>query len=271
VRLLAVSDLHVRSGENRRFIEALRGHRDDWLVLAGDLAELEDDVRFVFETLAPRFARLVWVPGNHELWTTPRDGPRGEEKYAALVRLCRRYDVLCPEDVYERWPGEGPPLVIAPLFLLYDYSFRPDDVPLARAREWAADAGLVCSDEIVLHPDPHASVADWCAARCELTARRLDALPADVGTILVNHFPLRQEHARLPRVPRFSIWCGTRRTEDWHVRYRAKAVVFGHLHLRQQRERDGVTFHEVSLGYRQQWDPAHADRYVRQIWPPRRV
>jgi hypothetical protein len=268
VRLLAVSDLHVRSGENRRFVDSLRGDRSDWLVLAGDLAESLAEVRYVFETLAPRFGRLVWVPGNHELWTVEQGGPRGEERYAAFVDLCRRYDVLCPEDAFERWPGDGPPIVIAPLFLLYDYSFRPDHVPFDRAREWAAEAGLVCSDELVLHPDPHRSIAEWCAVRCALTEERLAALPPDVGTILVNHFPLRREHARLPRVPRFSIWCGTTRTEAWHVRYRAKAVVFGHLHLRQRRERDGVVFHEVSLGYGRQWDPEHAERYVRQIWPP---
>ena len=62
-------------------------------------------------------------------------------------------------------------------------------------------------------------------------------------------------------------WCGTRRTEDWHVRFRAKAVVFGHLHIRQRREVDGVPFHEVSLGYRRQWDPTQPHRYLHRIWP----
>jgi hypothetical protein len=268
VRLLAVSDLHVRQAENRRFVEQIAPSKDDWLILGGDLGESAADLELVFETLAPRFARLLWVPGNHELWTVEKDGLRGEERYAGLVALCRRFGVLTPEDPYERWPGDGPPLVIAPLFLLYDYSFRPDDVPAERALAWAAEEGVVCTDEFVLHPDPYPSRAAWCEARCKLTEERLAAIPADVGTILVNHFPLRREHAFLPRVPRFSIWCGTRRTEDWHTRFRAKAVVFGHLHIRQKREVDGVTFHEVSLGYRRQWDPAHQARYIREIWPP---
>lgn len=268
MRLLAISDLHVRQQQNRRFVEQIAPAKDDWLILAGDLAESEDDVRFVFETLAPRFARLVWVPGNHELWTVERGGPRGEERYARLVETCRRYDVLTPEDPYERWPGDGPPVVIAPLFLLYDYSFRPDEVAAEDALRWAAEHSIVCMDEYLLHPDPYPTRQAWCEARCRATEERLSALPEDVSTILVNHFPLRREHALLPRVPRFSIWCGTRRTEDWHVRFRAKAVVFGHLHIRQRRDVDGVMFHEVSLGYRRQWDPAHAERYIRRIWPP---
>jgi 3',5'-cyclic AMP phosphodiesterase CpdA len=269
-RLLAISDLHVGQAANRRFVEEIASSHDDWLILGGDISESEDDLRFVFETLGPRFARLIWIPGNHELWTVEEGGLRGEERYAKLVEVCRSYGVLTPEDPYERWPGAdgNPPLVIAPMFLLYDYSFRPDDVRAEDALAWAAEHGLVCTDEILLHPDPHPSREAWCAARCALTEKRLSEIPEDVGTILVNHFPLRREHAFLPRIPRFSIWCGTRRTEDWHVRFRAKAVVFGHLHIRQRRELDGVTFHEVSLGYSRQWDPQKADLYVRQIWPP---
>jgi 3',5'-cyclic AMP phosphodiesterase CpdA len=268
MRLLAVSDLHVRQPQNRAFVEGIPRSPDDWLILGGDLGESEADLRFVFETLGPRFARLIWVPGNHELWTLDEKGPRGEARYQGLVDVARSYGVLTPEDPYERWPGDGPPVVIAPLFLLYDYSFRPDDVAEKDALAWAAEHDLQCTDEFVLHPDPHPTRSAWCKARCDATEARLAALPPDVGTILINHFPLRREHAWLPRIPRFSIWCGTRRTEDWHVRFRAKAVVFGHLHIRQRRELDGVSFHEVSLGYRSQWDPATPERYVRRIWPP---
>jgi 3',5'-cyclic AMP phosphodiesterase CpdA len=263
LRLLAVSDLHVRQAQNRAFVEKVAPAADDWLILGGDLGESEEDLDFVFATLAPRFAKLIWVPGNHELWTLDAD-PRGEAKYQRLVDVARRYGVLTPEDPYPAWP-EDPKLVIAPLFLLYDYSFCPDDVtdPIA----WAAEEGIRCADEVLLWPDPYPTREAWCRARCDLTAARLDALPADTSTILVNHFPLRQAHARLPLVPRFSIWCGTRRTEDWHLRYRAKAVVFGHLHIRQERVVDGVRFHEVSLGYKRQWNPDYPERYIRQIWP----
>ena len=86
--------------------------------------------------------------------------------------------------------------------------------------------------------------------------------------VIVNHFPLRQDLAVLPRIPRFSIWCGTRLTEDWHVRYRAQAVVYGHLHIRATHHRDGVRFEEASLGYPQNWDAARGvEPYLRQILP----
>jgi predicted phosphodiesterase len=271
-KLLAVSDLHVRQPQNRRFIEEMPASKDDWLILGGDLGETEADLRFVFETLAPRFARLIWVPGNHELWTTEDNGLRGEALYTRLIEVCRSFGVLTPEDPYERFPtddDEEEDLYVAPLFLLYDYTFRPDDITTkAEALKWAAEHDLVCTDEYFLHYDPHESREAWCHKRVKDSEARLEKLIADhpmAKTILINHFPLRRDHAFLPRVPRFSIWCGTRLTEDWHRRFHAKAVVFGHLHIRQKRVVDDVPFHEVSLGYRSQWDATNPDRYTRYI------
>ena len=36
MRLLAVSDVHVRQPQNRAFVEGQRPHPDDWLILGGD-------------------------------------------------------------------------------------------------------------------------------------------------------------------------------------------------------------------------------------------
>lgn len=135
------------------------------------------------------------------------------------------------------------------MFLLYDYSLRPPDVAVEDAVAWAMESGIRCADEDLLHYDPFPSRQAWCAARVEETARRLDALPPDTATVLVNHFPLRRAHARLPLAPRFTVWCGTERTDDWHIRYRARAVVYGHLHIARTHVDDGVVFEEVSLGY----------------------
>ena len=117
------------------------------------------------EVATERFCvdRVLWVPGNHDLWTFPRDGPRGEAKYQALIDLCREFDVITPEDPFVVWEGacEGGPCALALLFLLYDYTFRPDDVSADEAIDWAAEAGIVGADESYLHPDPHPSREAW--------------------------------------------------------------------------------------------------------------
>ena len=256
MKLYAISDLHLGHAVNRQALEALPEHPDDWLILAGDVGETAAHLNYALQILTGRFAKVIWTPGNHDLWTLPgaADGPRGQAKYRLLVEICRHYGVLTPEDPYAEWPGAGPPAVLAPTFVLYDYTFRPDHVPAHRALAWAAQSGVVCADEELLYPDPFPTRAAWCAARCHYTEARLAAVPPEKPIILINHFPLRNDLAVLPRIPRFSIWCGTRRTESWPERYPIRLAVYGHLHIRNSLQRDGVRYEEVSLGYPRQWD-----------------
>ncbi|WP_438003578.1 metallophosphoesterase [Sorangium sp. So ce321] len=269
MKLFALSDLHVGYAENRWAIERITPRPNDWLILAGDLGETEQHLLYVLDTLGPRFKQLVWTPGNHELYTMPseRGGPRGQGRYDRLVELCRGRGVITPEDPYVLWDGEGGPHVLAPMFLLYDYSFRPADVAERDAVAWAVESGVLCSDEELLDPAPYASRPAWCRARLAATEARLAAIEGH-STVLINHFPLREELVRLRHIPRFSIWCGTRRTHDWHTRFRAQVVVSGHLHIPRTDWIDGVRFEEVSFGYpRQRPADRTADSCLREILP----
>lgn len=270
MRLLALGDLHLGHKANREALETIGRHPEDWLILAGDVGETADHLRRAFDVLVPRFARLVWVPGNHELWSVPSDDPplRGEEKYRYLVELCRGYGVLTPEDPYPVWEGDGGRHRIAPLHLLYDYSFRPDRVAAGEALDWARESGVVCADETYLHPDPYPTREGWCEARVTETEARLAREHAGLPTIAINHYPLRRALAVLPRIPRFSIWCGTRRTEDWPERFGIVATVYGHLHIRTTTWDGDVRHEEVSLGYPRQWDGARpVEAYLRTVLP----
>jgi len=270
MKLYAFSDLHLRHETNRQALAALPFHREDWLILAGDVGEHEQLLHYALGILTARFARVLWVPGNHDLWTlpSPPGAPRGEALYRHQVEICRQYGVLTPEDPYVRWPGPGSPCLLAPLFLLYDYSFRPPEVPDEQVLAWSAEHDILCADEALLHPDPYPSRAAWCAERCRQTEARLEAAARQGPLVLINHWPLRYDLVRLPRVPRFSPWCGTRRTEGWHLRFGAEVVVHGHLHVRGTHERDGVRFEEVSVGYPRDWNTRLGmERYLREILP----
>jgi 3',5'-cyclic AMP phosphodiesterase CpdA len=254
--LLAISDLHVSQSQNRALVQELFPHSpEDWLLVAGDVAEKVADIEWALALLRERFATVVWAPGNHELWTT--DEPvrlRGEARYQHLVERCRRIGVLTPEDEFPVWTGAGGPVRIAPLFLLYDYTFRVEGAAskqesLARAHE----AGIVCTDEYLLHSDPYPSRDAWCRARVAESARRLAGCDPEVPLVLVNHWPLVREPTRALWYPEFAQWCGTELTADWHRRFRTAAVVYGHLHIPRSTVYDGVPFLEVSLGYPREW------------------
>lgn len=270
MRLLAISDLHLNHAENWAALSRLPAQTDAWLIVAGDVAEKVQHFRQAMDLLVRRFARVIWTPGNHDLWTIPNDthSKRGLAKYFQLVEICREFGVLTPEDPYAQWPASSSPLFIAPTFTLYDYSFRPDHVAAEEALEWAEASGVVATDEILLYPDPYPSREAWCQVRCQLTEARLRETAVRGDIILVNHYPLRYDLVNIRRIPRFSLWCGTKLTEDWHKRFPIKAVVYGHLHIPGTHIRDGIPFEEVSLGYPQNWRPERGILpYLRQIWP----
>ncbi len=238
-RLLAVSDLHVGYPENRAYADALApGDPGDWLIVAGDVGETFADVGFVLASLASRFATVIWTPGNHELWTLPSDQVplRGVARYEALLKVCRRFGVLTPEDDFPVWNGPGGPVTVAPLFTLYDYSFPADGTAAAMPTELAEPApadsvpadtgqaaddehrksaalaaaqasGVSAADEGRLHADPYPSVAAWCRDRVAATERRLAAVTGPV--VLASHWPLLRDPVRALRHQAYAPWCGT--------------------------------------------------------------
>jgi len=257
--LFAVSDLHVSYPRNRKIAGRLHPETaDDWLIVAGDVGEVFADVEQTLAGLRDRFAAVIWAPGNHELWTHPNDPVqlRGVARYDALVRMCRDNGVLTPEDDYPVWTGPGGPVTVAPLFLLYDYSFRvPGVTDKEESLRRAYESGVVCTDEMMLHPAPHPDRESWCWDRVARTRERLDAIDPAMSTVLVSHWPLVREPTDILRYPDFAQWCGTELTADWHRRYRATAAVYGHLHIPRTTHYDGVRFEEVSLGYPREWIP----------------
>ena len=273
-RLLAVSDLHVGYPENRAYADALSpGDPGDWLIVAGDVGEVFADVGFVLASLANRFAKVIWTPGNHELWTLPSDpvALRGAARYEALVKVCRRFGVLTPEDEFPVWAGPGGPVTVAPLFTLYDYSFHAggttagdpvaavlaaidgavSDDRKSAALATARKAGITPVDEGRLHADPYPSVAAWCRDRVAETERRLAAVDGPV--VLASHWPLLSDPVRALRHQAYAPWCGTTATADWHTRHHVLACVYGHLHIPRTTRYDGVRFEEVSVGYPREW------------------
>jgi 3',5'-cyclic AMP phosphodiesterase CpdA len=265
-QLLAVSDLHVTHPENRALVQRLRPERDsDWLIVCGDVSETLDDIEWTLGLLSQRFAKVVWAPGNHDLWTPPDEQPslRGEGRYRRLVDICRGLSVITPEDPYPVWDGAEGPLTVAPLFLLYDYSFGRNIAPTqGQALALAHQAGVVCSDEFLLHPDPYATREAWCHARVSYTEARLAACEPDIPLVMVNHFPLIDAPTRVLFHPEFAQWCGTTRTADWHFRFKTAVVVYGHLHIPRTTWHDGVRFEEVSLGYPREWHRRSSTRTI---------
>lgn len=86
----------------------------------------------------------------------------------------------------------------------------------------------MATDEMLLHPDPYDTRDKWCEELVKSTIPRLEAAASQgIPLVIINHWPLRQDLITIPSIPRFTLWCGTKATHDWHKRFNAKVVVTG--------------------------------------------
>src|SRR5215212_3574954 len=92
MRIFAVSDIHIDYDVNARWIAGLSAadFQDDVLILAGDVTDSLARLDWCLGQLARRFRKVLFVPGNHELWVM-RDGGEKDslqkfEEIRAVVR-----------------------------------------------------------------------------------------------------------------------------------------------------------------------------------------
>jgi EmrB/QacA subfamily drug resistance transporter len=255
--LFAVSDLHVSFPENWRAVQQLEPESGaDWLVVAGGIGRTFADIEKTLRLLRERYARVIWTPGNQELWSHPGDPVRlsGPGRYASLIEMCQDLGVLTPEDDYPVWPTADGPVTIAPVFQLYDFTWRaPGATSRYESLDYAYTTGVVSSDELLLRPEPYADRESWCADRLAETERRLGSIPPSMPTVLVSHWPLLRRATAAMTAPELAQWCGTEGTADWHTRFRAVVAIHGHVRDPGTSYHDGVRFEEVSLGYPRDW------------------
>jgi Calcineurin-like phosphoesterase len=141
-KLYAISDIHLSFAANRTAWSELQPHPGDGLILCGDVGESIEHLEAAFSIATKCFDTVWWCPGNHELYSLPTGSSadvRGEDKYQQCVDVAGLYDVLTPEDEFVVWEGQGGPAVVAPIFTLYDYSFRPEGVTLESTSKFAYD------------------------------------------------------------------------------------------------------------------------------------
>eukprot|EP01043_Picozoa_sp_COSAG02_P053636 COSAG02_NODE_5953_length_3916_cov_1.450616_3_plen_304_part_00 len=94
IRVYGISDLHADFTENMEWLADLPKdeYKNDVLCVAGDVSDHIEIVEKVWEILVPRFHRVFFVPGNHDLWTTA-DYDDSIKKWKANIQLCRKYGV----------------------------------------------------------------------------------------------------------------------------------------------------------------------------------
>ena len=229
MKVFAVSDLHVDYRENLDWIDSLSRdrYREDVLLLAGDVT---DDLRLLGSTLRAlksRFAEVLFVPGNHELWVDGGEFSCSLEKFDAVMSLCSHEGIRT--GVYTKGC-----VSIVPLLGWYDFSFGQPDAFLQRAWRdfracrWPAefDSQAKICDFFLRQNDRYLSTDNVHVISFSHFLPRLDVMPAAIPEHRRKVYPVLGS-ARL----------------DHQIRKLQPAIhVYGHSHVNQAIEIDGIRY-----------------------------
>jgi len=243
MRVFALSDVHVDYDENARWVSQLStsDYRDDLLILAGDLTDRLPLLETALRAFATRFRRVVFVPGNHELWVV-RDGRDGDslEKFETVRAVAAQCGVITG-------PLREGGVAVRPFQGWYDDSFGLPSDSLRmmwsdyRACRWPEDFD---ADHIAAHFDALNDIDEGFAD---------DASERDAPMrISCSHFLPRAEllPAFVPDSVRLLLpVLGSSRIEARLRRWGAPLHVYGHSHLNRDVTLDGVRYVNNAFGY----------------------
>jgi predicted phosphodiesterase len=235
MRVFALSDIHIDYQANADWVAKLSTaeYRDDVLILAGDVTDTLSKLEWCLKTLVKRFRKVLFVPGNHDLWVI-RDQPlksslqKFDEVVAAVESSGGSMETFRHRDV-----------TIVPILTWYDYSFGEPSEELRsvwmdyRACRWPG--GFTVQD-VAAH----------------FTALNKNGTPPEGKVITYSHFV-----PRLDLMPSFAP-CSARllypilgsTALDRQLRALNSSIhVYGHSHVNRHMTIDGVTYINNAFGY----------------------
>ena len=259
MRIFAISDLHIDARQNRVWLDNLSGidYTADTLILAGDISDCLDRLESTLGTLARTFARVFFVPGNHELWVRKGECAHSLDKFQHILDLCRALNI---GTTAEKIDTTETAVWIVPLFSWYeqpeegsDSLFMPKPGEDPTLRMW--------NDNRFTHwPALNSTVAGHFLNLNEAHLQGRNGAPV----ISFSHFlpradlifstaqekrPLRPHLKDLHPAFNFSRVAGSRRLERQIRKLGSTVHIYGHQHRNRHRHINGTTYVSHCLGY----------------------
>ena len=236
MKVFAISDLHIDYAVNARWLAELSTslYRDDVAIVAGDVSGSLERLEWALRTLAACFGKVLYVPGNHEMWVVREDRDATSlVKFAQVCEVAERAGVSM-----QRYDLDD--VSIVPLLGWYDYSFgQPSRELLTR---WM--------DYVACRWPSHFSVPDVAAHFTGLNDT--SSVAAGRHVITFSHFLPRIDvmPAQIPQDKRIVYpVLGATRLDEQLRRLRPRMHVYGHSHVNRRVQIDGVTYVNNAFGY----------------------
>lgn len=228
-----------------------------WPSSAGDVSESQQETLDTLNTIEQLSgARVLFVPGNHDLW-----GPKGDPDQIGAIysRYAQDEHCLCGRDVVL-----GDTVVIGDVGW-YDYSFGSGRYSFEEFEKMS----LAAAPGRTLYATPGPATTWAAPSGCSPAWRPGMAAYPGKKLVLVTHmlpikeFTVPQEMANWSY---FNAFLGTRRLGELYRRYPVEVAICGHVHYRKTLEKDGITWLCRCLNYHSEWRPEYGgDTLSQQI------
>jgi predicted phosphodiesterase len=235
MRVFALSDVHVDYEANVRWVAGLSDvdYLDDVLILAGDVSDSLVKLELTLKSLVAKFRKVLFVPGNHELWVIrDENSATSLEKFRQVCRVVEQSGASM-----QTFASEG--VVIVPLLSWYDYSFGLPGDELRdtwmdyRACRWPSDLGMEAVARLFERANRLPNTRAETVISFSHFLPRIDVMPAYVSAPNRRLYPV----------------LGSAKLDQQVRAVRAKIHVYGHSHVNQCVQIDGVTYVNNAFGY----------------------
>ena len=236
MRVFALSDLHIDYDVNAKWVAnlSIADYQDDVLILAGDVTDTRPLLDWCLSTLAKRFYKVLFVPGNHDLWVIREDRKKNSlQKFDDICALMESSGASM-QAFRER------SVSIIPVLGWYDYSFGQPSEELKsiwmdyRACRWPS--GFTVKD-IAAHfgafNNKQFSPTDDKVITYSHFLPRIDLMPGFIPSAKKLLYPI----------------LGSAQLDLQLRQFNSNIHVYGHSHVNRHVEIEGVSYINNAFGY----------------------
>jgi len=236
MRVFALSDVHVDYEANARWIAMTSSadYQNDLLILAGDVTDSLKLFEWCLTTLARRFRKVLFVPGNHDLWVIR------ESRDKTSLQKFREVKNAVESSGASMQPFRMQGVSIIPLLGWYDYSFGEPSRQLRstwmdyHACRWPSGflEKEIADHFAALNEERVAPVGDTVITFSHFLPR-IDLMPKSIPMANQLIYPV----------------LGTVQLERQLRRLNPSIHVYGHSHVNRNVKIDGVSYINNAFGY----------------------
>lgn len=210
---------------------SLSDYQDDVLIVAGDVSDMPELLARTFKSLVRRFAKVLFVPGNHELWVRRCGHASSFSKFAFLKQLTADTGVSMA-------PCHVGRVSIVPLFGWYDYSFgKPSEDLLDQWMDFRCCEWLGFSNQEVTR-----FFTDMNVPRLKQNSQFIISFSHFLPRIDTMPKSIPPKHRMIYPV------LGSTLLEEQVRQLGSHVHIYGHSHVNRQVEKDGMLYINSAFG-----------------------